>query len=632
MTPERWQQIETLYHEALELPTTEREQFLGAADESLRAEVESLLRTDAENGFFDGRAIDIAAQQYGPPDTPDMTGRTLGRYEVISRLGAGAMGIVYRAHDTRLNRDVALKLLPAASIADPERKHRMVQEARAASALNHPNIVSVYDVDQIDGTDFITMECVFGKTLAEVIGRKGLPVPQAVAYAIQIAGALAAAHAAGIVHRDLKLGNVMVTRDGQVKILDFGLAKLTEPPGDSKSTNTAWIAGTPAYMSPEQAEGKKLDARSDIFSFGAVLYELLTGRPAFRRESTSTTVAAILRDDPAPLPESLGGLSRVVRQCLRKDVNRRYQSMADVKIALEDLRDEPPVVAAAGSEQRRHWLRIAAAVTVSGLAVGGVWLALKPKPVRPPPPITQVTFDGRLAMNPSISADAKYVAYASDRAGQGNLDIWVQALPTGEPVQLTKDEANEDYPSFSPDGTKIAFRSDRDGGGVYVIPVFGGEPRLLARNMSRPLYSPDGKYLLVSCTTCPEESGAAILPAEGGEARKLRAGAEHSRSPIWSPDAKSILAAGTWGASAPTTWFVFRLTGEPPIISYERTDGPGVGTPLAWFPDNRILVSGLSGDAFNLWLAKLSPWPEGRATTPAAHVWGGANYFGFRRC
>jgi hypothetical protein len=201
----------------------------------------------------------------------DLTRRKLGRYEVISRLGAGGMGVVYRARDTRLKRDVALKVLPAASVTDPERKRRFVQEARAASALNHPNIVTIYDIDQIDGIDFITMECVPGKALAEVIGRKGLPVAEAIAYAIQIAGALAAAHAAGIIHRDLKPGNIMANVDGQLKVLDSGLAKLlAEPPEGGASTDTAWIAGTPAYMSPEQAEGKKVDARSDIFSFWCI--------------------------------------------------------------------------------------------------------------------------------------------------------------------------------------------------------------------------------------------------------------------------------------------------------------------------------------------------------------------------
>jgi serine/threonine protein kinase len=309
MTPERWQQIETLYQAVMDLPPEERARRLSAADDEVRSEVESLLRNGHSKGMLEGKAIQVAAQQYVSVETSDLRGRKLGRYAVISRLGAGGMGVVYRARDTRLNRDVALKVLPAASIADAARKRQFVQEARAASALNHPNIISVHDIDQIDGIDFITMECVSGKTLAEVIGRKAPPVREALAYGIQIAGALAAAHAAGIVHRDLKPGNVMVTAEGQVKVLDFGLAKLTERREDGDSTASgAAIAGTPAYMSPEQAEGKKVDARSDIFSFGAVIYEMLTGRSAFGRDSLNATVAAVLRDDPAPLLESVPGL------------------------------------------------------------------------------------------------------------------------------------------------------------------------------------------------------------------------------------------------------------------------------------------------------------------------------------
>jgi len=625
MTPERWRQIETLYHAVLELPPEERERRLSAADDEVRSEVESLLRNGDSKGMLDGRAIEVAAQEYVSVETPDLSGRKLGRYEVIAHLGAGGMGVVYRARDTRLNRDVALKVLPAASIADAARKRHFVQEARAASALNHPNIISVHDIDQIDGIDFITMECVSGNTLAEVIGHKATPVREALVYGIQIAGALAAAHAAGIIHRDLKPGNVMVTAEGQVKVLDFGLAKLDEPPEGGESTASGAIAGTPAYMSPEQAEGKKMDARSDIFSFGAVMYEMLTGRPAFGRDSMSATIAAVLRDDPAPLTESAPGLQRLVRQCLRKDVSRRYQSMADVRIALEDLKEEPEVLAAPVAKRGHKWpVFVGGAVTLA-VAAGGVWFLLNPKDIGAPPPVTQVTFDGRLAMNPTVSADGKYVAYASDRAGQGNLDIWVQALPTGQPKQFTKDEANEDYPSFSPDGTNIAFRSDRDGGGIYVMSILGGEPHLLARNPGRPLYSPDGKHVLCSPVDLRSLYKAVIVPAEGGEPRKVR-GADRFMFPIWSPDAKRILAVGYTLPSIPaTTWFVLPLAAGPAIASYERTDGPGAGTPLAWLRDNRILFAAHSGDAVNLWLARVSP--DGLKTAnPFQRLTSGAGY------
>jgi Tol biopolymer transport system component len=608
MIPERWQEIEKLYHVVSELPPDEREQHLSAADETVRSEVESLLRTSGSLAFLDRVAIDVAAQQFVSVEATDLMGRKLGRYHVLSRLGAGGMGVVYRARDTRLNRDVALKVLPAASIADAVRKRRFVQEARAASALNHPHIVSIYDIDQIDGIDFIAMECVPGKTLVEMIGSKGLPAKEAFAYGIQIAGALSAAHAAGIIHRDLKPGNVMVTGDGQVKVLDFGLAKLVEPPEGGSSTGSAWIAGTPAYMSPEQAEAKKVDTRSDIFSFGAVLYEMLTGQPAFGRESMSATVAAILRDEPGPVPELVPGLNGLLGHCLQKDPDRRYHAMADVKIALENLAQHP---AFAATKRRERALLGVAAVALMAAAAGGTWLLVKPKTAAAPPPVTQLTFDGRLAMNPSISADGKYVAYASDRAGEGNLDIWLKALPAGEPIRLTTDEANEDYPSFSPDGTKIAFRSERDGGGIYVVPVRGGEPRLVAKNATKPLYSPDGKHLLFSTPKGVDLFEAGVMPAEGGEPYKFRE-ADTFHSPVWSPDSNKILAvAGKTPGSLPTTWFVLPLGGGAPILSHKRDSR--ADTPLVWLPDNRVIFSSSTGlwasldDVVNLWTAKLSP-------------------------
>ena len=241
-----------------------------------------------------------------------MIGQRLLHYEIVEKLGEGGMGVVYKARDTHLDRFVAIKVLPPEKVADPERKRRFVQEAKAASALNHPNIVTVHDISSDAGHDFITMEYVAGKTLDRLIGHKGLGLKETLDYAIQATGALTKAHSAGIVHRDLKPSNIMVTGDGLVKVLDFGLAKLTETvapasAGEFEATRTVkpyteegTVVGTAAYMSPEQAEGKTVDARSDIFSFGAVLYEMLTGRRAFQRDSRLSTLAAILREEPKP--------------------------------------------------------------------------------------------------------------------------------------------------------------------------------------------------------------------------------------------------------------------------------------------------------------------------------------------
>ena len=278
----------------------------------------------------------------------DLAGRTLAHYRLVERIGAGGMGVVYRAEDTHLDRIVAIKVLPADAVADPERRRRFVQEAKAASALNHANIIHVYDIGSADGIDFIAMEYVSGKTLDQLIGPLGLPVDDAMKCAAQVAAALAAAHAAGIVHRDVKPANVMVTEKGLIKVLDFGLAKLMERDEGLGSATTlarpplteqGTIVGTVAYMSPEQAEGKRIDARSDIFSFGSVLYEMVTGRRAFAGDSTVGTLAAILRQEPTPIEGIPPELEQIITRCLRKEPDRRIQHMDDVALALDELRD-----------------------------------------------------------------------------------------------------------------------------------------------------------------------------------------------------------------------------------------------------------------------------------------------------
>ena len=304
-----------------------------------------------------------------------MIGRHLGHYEILAKLGEGGMGIVYKARDTHLDRFVAIKVLPRESLSDPELKRRFTQEAKAASALNHPAIVTIHDITHADGTDFIAMEYVQGKTLADLIGRKGLRLKDTLTYAIQAAGALAKAHAVGIVHRDLKPSNIMVTDDGLVKILDFGVAKLTTSNDldgdqwasaqtmtghDRLETTAGRIVGTAAYMSPEQAEGKKVDARSDIFSFGAVLYEMVTGTRAFQGTSSVLTLAAVVNAEPTPpsqltkdLPREL---ERIILRCLRKDPARRVQVMADLVVDLEELKSDSStqIAAAQGPARTRR--------------------------------------------------------------------------------------------------------------------------------------------------------------------------------------------------------------------------------------------------------------------------------------
>src|SRR5512135_2897842 len=317
-----------------------------------------------------------------------MIGKTISHYRITEKLGEGGMGVVYKARDTHLDRFVAIKVLPPEKVADPDRKRRFVQEAKAASALNHPNIVTIHDIDQADGIDFIAMECVAGKTLDELIPRKGMRLSLALKYAVQIADALARAHGAGIIHRDLKPSNVMVDEHGLVKVLDFGLAKLTEtagPEAETAATGTGEgaLVGTPAYMSPEQAEGKRIDTRSDIFSFGSMLYEMLTGQRAFRGDTKASTIASILREEPKPVSQVAEGVPRdaekIVRRCLRKDPEKRFQTMADVRVALQELQEDSVSGALdtedeASTKPRHRFVWAFGAVAALVIAVVGGWL------------------------------------------------------------------------------------------------------------------------------------------------------------------------------------------------------------------------------------------------------------------
>jgi len=330
-----------------------------------------------------------------------MTGRTVLQYQILEKLGAGGMGEVYKALDTKLNRFVVLKVLPAAMSSDPDRRRRFLQEAQAASALNHPNIITIYDIITDAGTEYMVVEYVDGKTLLELIPKEGLRPPLAIQYATQIAAALRAAHAAGIIHRDLKPANVMVTNTGLVKLLDFGLAKMVDrtPVEDTAKTATVLrapltvegsIMGTVNYMSPEQAEGKKVDARSDIFSFGAVLYEMLTGRSAFSGSSALSTLSAVLRDNVQPMVELTNGvppaLEQIVLRSLEKDPARRFQSAQELETALNDLYRPtvsamlPPPVAPPPERSSKMPAILAVCVLVLVAAVVGLWWMTRPRP------------------------------------------------------------------------------------------------------------------------------------------------------------------------------------------------------------------------------------------------------------
>ena len=557
-----------------------------------------------------------------------MTGQTLSHYQIQEKLGEGGMGVVYKALDTHLNRPVALKLLPADKVSNPERRKRFVQEARAASALNHPHIVTIYDIASHDSNDFIAMEFIQGKTLDQLQHRKNLPLVDTLKYSVQIADALAKAHAAGIVHRDLKPSNIMVTEDGRVKVLDFGLAKLVEPdqPNEDASTRTLQeaapktdegaIVGTAAYMSPEQAEGKKLDGRSDIFSFGSVLYEMSTGRRAFQGETKLSTLSAILREEPKPASELAPAvpreLEKIIQRCLRKDPERRYQSMKDVKIALEELKEESDsgqliAVPQPQRNPRRRWMLAAvAAVVLLGAAGAALWWRPAPTPAPVEWRLRPLTADSGLTTTPALSPDGKLVAYASDRASNGtNLDLWVQPLTEGSrPIRLTQNPADDMVPSFSPDGGQIAFFSSREGGGIYLIPAFGGEERLLVRGGRYPRFSPDGRWIAYSpgpAGSCQVQGLRHARWRRRPEADRGRYSLDRSAGVV----ARRATSFGAWSARTNDYGFIGILAGfaRGKRLSQDRTGllASGAAVPVSrgshrldWIGDALYFGSGSS--------------------------------------
>jgi serine/threonine protein kinase len=390
-----------------------------------------------------------------------MIGQTLGHFEILEMLGEGGMGVVYKAQDTHLDRLVAIKVLSAERAAGLDRR-RLVQEAKTASSLNHPGIVTIHDITSHEGIDFIAMELVPGRTLDRLIPRHGLALPEALDYGIQIANAVAAAHAAGVVHRDLKPANVIVSDRGRIKVLDFGLAKLIHigPDADGSPTATRTapvteqgvIVGTFAYMSPEQAEGKPVDTRTDTFSFGCVLYEMVTGQRAFQRDSTIGTLSAILHDEPKPVRQLREHLphevERVIGRCLRKDPERRWQSMADVGAALQDLKDDLDsgslvVATPAIGRPRRLWPVVAGVVVLitAGAIATFSWRGRTTAPDLPAPSFTAVpltTYPGR-EQQPTFSPDGSSVAFTWNGEREENWDIYVKLIGPGSPQQLTTD-------------------------------------------------------------------------------------------------------------------------------------------------------------------------------------------------
>jgi serine/threonine protein kinase/Tol biopolymer transport system component len=512
MSDERWQRVEDLFHRAIDLAPAERSRFLAGAcagDDELLREVESLLAHDAANEDVVGAAVDQAVERLPERSVGELVGKHVGAYVLTELIGKGGMGMVFKARDTRLNRLVAIKALSPDYFADPERKRRFLQEAKSASALNHPNIVTVHDIGEEDGSDFLIMEYVSGKTLDRLIPRKGLPLKQALQYSLEIADALTAAHAAGIVHRDIKPSNIMVTDLGRIKILDFGLAKRTEPADAGRQPARATVSmqtepgkmiGTVEYMSPEQAEGKAADERSDIFSFGVLLYEMVTGKRAFQGKNIITILSTVINQEPPP-PRSLAAsvpreLEWLIIRCLKKDRDRRVHHIIDVKLALQELLERidalaEPVVRVPG---RRYWVAALIALAL-GLTLGA-WLGQR---IFRGVPITyqRLTFR-RGDLSAARFAPGGTVVYTA--AWDGAPPALFSAMPGNREARDLGLPPATIFAVSSSGEMAIGFES-ANLSTLARAPLAGGAPRRVLENVSSADWAPDGESLAVVRTS-----------------------------------------------------------------------------------------------------------------------------------
>ena len=550
MTSERWRQIELLYHAALECQPQGRAEYLAQAcggDADLRKEVDSLLAMDASSPELVFNRTPFADSNLASAIGRVAAGVRLGPYEIESQLGAGGMAEVWKARDTRLGRTVALKVSKA------EFSRRFELEARAVAALNHPHICMLYDI----GQNYLVMEYVNGRPLQELIPRGGFPLPEVLQYAEQIADGLAAAHTAGIVHRDLKPGNIMVTAEGSVKVVDFGLAQVALPefqkPGrPDPLTEQGQIVGTVCYMSPEQAAGQSVDARSDVFSFGSVLYEMLTGARAFRASSVMSTLADIIHKDPRPVQEIAGPLPRdletLLGRCLRKDPARRWQSMADVKVALLDLKEDSAVremVESGGHPARRLGRFARSGVLPWILATAGILAAATLALVHfGTPPEQRAVLRYTLALPEktadirelAVSPDGHYLALSAASAGLPP-GLWVRPLDSLD-AQFLAGTESATYPFWSPDNRWIAFFS---GDKLKKISVEGGPIQTLC---DAPIgrggsWGPSGAIVFAADNG---NNGLSLVSEKGGTPAPLTKVEEGThRWPWFLPDGRHFL-------------------------------------------------------------------------------------------
>ncbi|HVN77684.1 MAG TPA: protein kinase, partial [Terriglobia bacterium] len=669
---DRWEQINRLYYAALEVETKERARFLEEScpgDSGVRAEVETLLAMHEKAGEFLGSpAIKEVAQQI-TVEPPSLVGRQLGPYQILGLLGRGGMGEVYRARDTRLDRIGALKILPVDVASDPERLRRFVREAKAASALNHPNIATIYEIGESDGIHWISMELVEGETLAERIaigadprfrprvgahGGAPLQIETILDIGIQVADALAEAHSKGITHRDIKPANLMLTPKGQLKVLDFGLAKITRVEGQAVAMVTSTdsqtfpglVMGTARYMSPEQVLGQLVDHRTDIFSLGVVLYEMVTGQSPFAGETPSAIFESILHQAPSWPPRAQvtvpGELERIINKSLEKFREVRYQTALDLLTDLKRLKHDTDsgesvaYPAALGRILRgwnqKRWITVAALLTVLIVLLWWFLSRQKSEVIREPMRIVPFTTLPGMEFDPKFSPDGKFVAFNWNGPAPDNFDIYVRQVDGEGQLRLTSDPADDCCPAWSPDGREIAFVRDLgEVASIYTVPSLGGAERKLyeLRGPSGLTYylswSPDGHWLAFSEKSARESPyGIFLLSLDTRQKIPLTSPPPDSYgdfSPEFSPDGKRMAFVRVTQYGVCDIWVQPVPSGEATRLTNGNYEGI---FRLAWTADGREVVFSATGGIFRVPLS--GGVPQGVAgigeNASAPTIWG----------